>query len=67
MSGEDSAAVTAAGNPLWIIIVFCDIPYSGIILTSDSNWLITIENMTTANKVKAMVSGDMFLHIFMYI
>ena len=32
-------------------------------LTSDANWLITLEKMTTSNKVKAMVSGDMFIPV----
>ena len=33
----------------------------------DVNWPINIEKMTTANKVKAMVSGDVFIHLYMYI
>ena len=67
MTTEDSAAATATGNPYGIIIVFCDISHSGIILTPDANWLITIKKMTTTNKVKAMVSGDMFIHIPVYL
>ena len=59
---EDSAAAIATGNPYGI--VFCDISHSGIILMPDANWL---KKMTTTNKVKAMVSGDMFIHIPVYL
>ena len=40
--------------------------HSGIILTSDANWLITTEKMTTANKVKAKASGDIIIHILVH-
>ena len=64
MSTEDSATTTATDNPLGLLLFFVyNISHSGIILTSDANWLITIEKVTSTNKVKAMVSEDMFIHI----
>ena len=45
--------------PLGLLLFWDYYYYSGIILTSDDNWLITIEKMTTTNKVEAMDSGDM--------
>ena len=54
--------------PLGLLLFFVkNVSHSGIILTSDANWLITIETMTTTNKVEAMVSGDLFINVYMYI
>ena len=68
VSSEDSAATTATDNSLWLLLLFvCNVSHSGIILTSDANWIITVEKMTSTNKVKAMVSGDMFIHILVHV
>ena len=42
---------------LWDYCFLCRMyPIVELYLTSDANWFVTIEKMTTTNKVKAMVS-----------